>query len=97
MTDTPLSSKIVVARLAGRCANGAERDGGRKYHALEGYSEFGKAMCGAEPGRTSGGWATPYGDSKVTCPKCLRKLEKVTTEAAKSKAFFKALEESDPW
>lgn len=64
---------MIVARLAGRCANGAELDGGRKYHLLERYSEFGKALCGAKPGRTSGGWSQPYGDKEATCQDCIRK------------------------
>ena len=60
---------MIVARLAGRCANGFERDGGRKYHLLERYSEFGKALCGAEPGRTSGGWSQPYGERPGRTPR----------------------------
>jgi hypothetical protein len=59
--------------MAGRCANGAERDGGRKYHLLERFSEFGTALCGAEPGRTSGGWSLPYGPREATCPRCLKR------------------------
>jgi hypothetical protein len=57
-------------RLAGRCANGAERDGGSKYHAVAGYV----ALCGAKPGRRSAGWSLYPGDM-VTCPRCRRKLE----------------------
>jgi hypothetical protein len=63
---------MIAARLAGRCANGYERDSGRRFHALETYSEFGKALCGAKPGRLSGGWSESPGS--VTCPRCLKKL-----------------------
>lgn len=71
---TRIASSVIAARLAGRCANGAERDGGRRYHALARFSEFGTALCGAKPGRTSGGWCQPYGDQPVTCPRCLSKI-----------------------
>jgi hypothetical protein len=58
-------------RLSGRCANGAERDGGSKYHAVAGY---GVALCGAKPGRLSAGWSM-YPGAAVTCPRCRRKLK----------------------
>lgn len=68
--------------LTGRCANGAERDSGTLYHALplpgspmyiegKGY----RAVCGAEPGRRSVGWGWDNVNN-VTCPRCLRRLEK---------------------
>lgn len=54
-------------RLAGRCANGAERDGGARYHAVP---ASGAALCGAKPGRRSAGWS-PYEGPAVSCPRCL--------------------------
>lgn len=64
--------------LAGRCANGAERDCGTLNHAVD--SETWKALCGAKPGRRSAGWRPEldndpqYADLKVTCPRCLKKM-----------------------
>jgi hypothetical protein len=65
------ATNICPRRLAGRCANGAERDGGTLFHAVP----AGKwdALCGAHPGRRSAGWSQYAGDG-VSCPKCLRKL-----------------------
>lgn len=60
-------------RLAGRCANVSERDGGARYHAVPPHSI--KALCGATYGRRSAGWSEYPGD-KVTCPRCQKKLEK---------------------
>ena len=48
------------ARLAGRCANGFERDGGRLHHVIPGESSrdlhHRRALCGAAPGRRSVGF-----------------------------------------
>lgn len=73
--------KVVSARLAGRCANGAERDGGRIYHAVALVGECslgGVALCGKTYGRKSAGfvWET----APVTCPRCKKKMEKLTQE-----------------
>lgn len=65
------SDTIQALRLAGRCANGAERDGGSIWHAVR--HQAWAALCGAAPGRRSAGWSTHVGEY-VTCPKCLRKL-----------------------
>lgn len=66
-----------ISQLAGRCANGAERDHGVRYHArmLNGLSASWTAVCGYSPGRRSAGWSTwhPAG-REVTCPKCARRL-----------------------
>ena len=64
---------LVARRKIGRCANGAERDGGYVYHAIlkNGWT----AVCGAEPGRKSAGWS--HEDQpldKVSCPRCTKKL-----------------------
>ena len=63
-----------VSSLAGRCANGAERDHGTRYHAVR-TGEY-KAVCGAEPGRRSVGWCDWGYGGEVTCPRCLKRLEK---------------------
>jgi hypothetical protein len=66
--------------LAGRCANGAERDGGRLFHArlLEEHGADWYAVCGAKPGRRSAGWAywRPE-DRRVTCKRCAAKLRRL--------------------
>ena len=65
-----------ISQLAGRCANGAERDHGVLFHARllreDGYPE-GKALCGAKPGKRSIGWSYHPGD-EVTCERCLARL-----------------------
>jgi len=67
-----------IWRLAGRCSNGFERDGGARFHAVpaddRGVAYV--ALCGAKPGRRSAGWSSYPGEA-VTCPRCLRKLEGV--------------------
>ena len=69
-----------VRSMAGRCANGAERDHGTRFHALpfDGTTEWGddtsRAICGAEPGRRSVGWSSWGSDHEVTCPRCLARL-----------------------
>jgi hypothetical protein len=64
------SDGIAVAYLVGSLHNGAERDQGKRYHALTGG---GVALCGAKPGRFSGGWSyQPRGSQQVTCPRCLK-------------------------
>ena len=66
-----------IHRLAGRCANGFEADGGSLFHARpladHGWGQE-KALCGASPGRRSAGWSLYPGDA-VTCKRCLKKLE----------------------
>ena len=66
-----MNEKYEVLRKAGRCVNGSEADGGKVYHAVVGNS----ALCGTKPGRTSAGWGL-YEGKAVTCPKCLKKLQK---------------------
>jgi hypothetical protein len=62
-----------VLMLAGRCANGAERDHGSLWHAVR----DGEAVCGATPGRRSVGWSTYTKLGKAaTCPRCVKKLQK---------------------
>ena len=61
-------------RLTGRCANGAERDGGKLSHLIEDCRNI--ALCGAKPGKRSNGWSI-YDETEVTCKKCLDRLMKV--------------------
>ena len=61
--------------MLGRLANGAELDHGRRVHAVPNGSR--RAMCNAEPGRRSVGWTRSDSDT-VTCPRCIKKLEKLT-------------------
>lgn len=69
---SPTEQFIKPMRLTGRCANGAERDGGTIYHAIANGSWF--ALCGVKPGKRSAGWSSYFGD-KVTCPRCLKKMQ----------------------
>lgn len=70
-----------VRSLGGRCANGAEADHGTRFHALPvAGSEYGDrtdaAVCGARPGRRSIGWTRWGSDQAVTCPKCIKKVNR---------------------
>lgn len=64
-----------VRQLAGRCANGFEGGHGIKWHAVP--NDDYKAICGATYGRRSAGWSSYQiiGQS-VTCPKCIKRLER---------------------
>lgn len=44
---------IRLMRLSGRCRSGFEGDGGRLSHAVPNGEPWGKALCGAKPGRHS--------------------------------------------
>jgi hypothetical protein len=72
----------VIARLTGRCADGAQRDGGRRLHVVlrpHGALSvpcFDTALCGAKPGRLSNGWTESDGAEVPTCPRCRRIAEK---------------------
>ena len=72
--------KIIASRLAGRCANGAERDGGVRYHARivceDNYAHH-TAICGATYGKRSGGWSYYESGKDVNCPRCVKKLERM--------------------
>lgn len=67
----------VIARLTGRCANGAERDGGKRSHVINvGAGRYAIALCGARPGRLSNGWdACDDQTARPTCPRCARKVD----------------------
>lgn len=66
--------------LAGRCANGAERDHGTRWHAVP--IGLYKALCGVEPGRRSVGWSSHRVEGQdVTCPRCVKKLARAQAGA----------------
>lgn len=67
-------------QMTGRYLDGAERDHGRIYHAVE----TGKgALCGATPGQHWGGWSSHSGVA-VDCPRCLKKLTPPVSSALPS-------------
>lgn len=71
----------VLVRLTGRCANGAERDGGRLVHVvlLEqplASPRWGRALCGKRGGRLSNGFEEVDGAEVPTCPTCRRRALK---------------------
>lgn len=76
-TTNTINEPLTVARLTGRCANGAERDGGRRTHLVAASERaWGRALCGARPGRRlSNGWDEVDGAEVPTCPKCARRAE----------------------
>lgn len=68
-----------ISQLAGRCANGAERDRGRLFHARllsDKNRASWQATCGYEPGRRSVGWSSWNPENRqVTCKRCLKKMK----------------------
>lgn len=68
--------KYSTVYKGGRCWNASHRDAGTIVHVIEGESPNGywggKALCGAEPGRGSYGWADT--NKKTSCKKCLTKI-----------------------
>lgn len=68
--------KYSTVYKGGRCWNASHRDAGTIVHVIEGESPNGywggKALCGAEPGRGSYGWADT--NKKTSCKKCLAKI-----------------------
>lgn len=71
----------VLMWLSGRCADGAQRDAGRRIHVV--LSEtgeapaWGRALCGARPGRRSGcGFVEVDGAEAPTCPRCAAAIER---------------------
>lgn len=68
--------------MAGSCRSGAERDGGKRVHAVAGSPtkdyDCRKALCGKQPGRRSCGWSGYVpANTTVTCPACLKRLAKM--------------------
>lgn len=73
----------LIVRLTGRCANGAERDGGRVTHVVMVDVVAGSmnpawqtALCGAKPGRLSNGFVAADGPEIPSCKRCRAKAEK---------------------
>lgn len=66
----------ILARLTGRCADGAQRGGGVKIHWVPSGQTYGTALCGAKPGRLSSGWDEMDGPETPTCPRCQAKVRK---------------------
>lgn len=62
-----------LARKAGRCTNGFERDGGLFTH-LAPESLYGRALCGTKPGLRGNGWADAHTDV-LTCGACISILK----------------------
>jgi hypothetical protein len=61
-----------IMYLAGRCVDGAERDGGTRFHVVN--LTTAKALCGARPGKRSAGWFGAWiRPPQITCPKCFQK------------------------
>lgn len=75
------ASQITVhsCALAGRCANGSERDGGTVVHAVP--ERRSTALCGAKPGRRSAGWGEPL-PTGITCVRCYRKTNRGLVSAS---------------
>ena len=79
-----MSSTVVPAVLAGRCANGYERDQGRVVHAVPANQDgtdiayYARSLCGKTHGARSAGWS-PRRDLLITCAACRRKQEAVVT------------------
>jgi hypothetical protein len=69
----------IPATLAGRCANGNERDQGRVVHAVpadatgKNIAYYARSLCGKTHGARSAGWV-PRPDLLITCARC-RKLQ----------------------
>lgn len=70
--DQPIIYSTV--RKAGRCFNGAHRDGGAVVHIVKGTEPNGfwgdKALCGTRPGDRSYGWSLT--NRAATCDKCIK-------------------------
>lgn len=62
---------------SGRCANGAERDQGTVTHAVpdDSHPSWKKALCGTAPGYRGNGWKEVDARDRVTCARCLKKME----------------------
>jgi hypothetical protein len=60
-----------ITHKQGRNRTGSDSYG-RITHAVINFN----ALCGQNPGRTSGGWSD-YDDQILTCPKCKKLLEKL--------------------
>ena len=71
------------AALMGRLANGFENGQGRLIHLVPDeaihYGHGARALCGAKPGRRSGGWDVETfagGIGMATCVRCVSKQKR---------------------
>ena len=71
-----------LMRLGGRCADGAERDGGTLIHVVPSTSI--RALCGVTYGRRSAGWFEVDGPEQPTCPRCRRRAAAAARDEAHS-------------
>ena len=78
MTDKERIEEYKILRKTGRLVNGNEGGAGFIYHAVKGSY----ALCGTIHGRL-GNWSVEEGE-KVTCPKCLKKLEQIKLQNQKA-------------
>lgn len=63
--------------MTGRCASGAEADGGSIFHAVNEHGHtFSRAACGAKPGKRGNGWGLEPG-TEVNCPRCLVRVSEI--------------------
>ncbi len=68
--------QIKLRYLQGRNFNGAHRDAGTKIHAVADT-----ALCGAKPGRLSGGWDEPWQENpEISCERCIKKFNKINEQ-----------------
>lgn len=80
-TSTVEKKKPIPATLAGRCANGYERDAGRVVHAVMasekeqrlGINAYARSLCGKTHGPRSAGWSSNL-EAEINCPKCIKAL-----------------------
>ncbi len=83
MTQTDYRFK--PGALMGRLANGAARDAGTLTHLVpESFAQYqstGKALCGAKPGRSSGGWDVEH-VAAASCIRCISKQQKLASAAS---------------
>lgn len=63
--------------MAGSCRTATDKSG-QLYHAVhtDEFPSYDAALCGKTPGRKGNGWSD-WKAPRVTCPKCLAKLEEV--------------------
>lgn len=75
-----MPKKFEARYMAGKCASGAQRDTGPRWHAVpEGAFHTHQALCGRSPAIQ---WSDPrpIEERPVTCPSCLRRLKRLARE-----------------
>ncbi len=81
-----MANQVYRVIKGGRLRNAAARDQGRVVHLMDSKGRewgkwdvalaYGKAICGAEPGRKSAGWVAPPPGGGKTCQRCFNKVSK---------------------